>query len=1164
MILPVILFLLLPIYALCLFHWNVRLSRKGKLVDKIPGPRAIPLFGNILSFMGPLEEVRQKLRRLNEEYYPIFKLWGVNLAMINIRHPDDAEILLSSTKHIEKGLLYKFMHPWFGTGLLTSKGEKWRSRRRILTPAFHFNVLQQFVEIFVEQGEKMVDFLKSDKENVQDLSKFLTKFTLNTICETAMGTALQDSDITQEGFRNAVYDMGTLIIHRILRPWLQWNWMFRLSSSGRRQAKALKVLHGFSTKIIEDRKKYHELLTGEKFLTGMAPHEETNARDDDPYSPKKKRLAMLDLLIAARKEGAAIDDAGIREEVDTFIFEGHDTTAVGMTFALLLLAQHKDIQESARAEVKKVVYENGGKMGMAEIQKLSYLERCLKESLRLYPSVPFISRTIREDLQLKTHVVPAGSLLSLHIFDMHRDPNFWSDPLVYDPDRFLPENIQGRHPYSYVPFSAGSRNCIGQRFAMLELKALVGHLLYNFYLEPIEIAADVRLLPDLVLRPAHPVRVKFIPIEKHRLLTTMNNSESRMLEFQRSRENFLGKNKSPNYEEIITKMGINYGKQFCLMNLRLHFLHSHLDAFPENLDTYNEEQGERSHQDLKEMERRSQGHWDINTMADFCWTLKREMPRKGIKRKRNPLNRSFKEKKTPENAMILWALFVIVLVLVLLHLLIHLSRAGRLINQIDGPPSLPVIGSLLYLLGSPDNLLKTLHRYSDDFYPIFRLWIVHWPVVFIRHPDDAEVLLSSSVHIEKSLFYDFLRPWLNNGLLTSTGKKWRNRRKILTPAFHFNMLRGFVDMFAETSERMIISLKNEGGPSVQNLVSLITQHTLNVICESAMGTILQDNDPLQKEYRSNVKEIGSFLYYRSTRPWLKNNWIFSLTEKGRKHKKCIEILHHFTSLIIEERKKYHRETGKQYLANDLSGTEMVMDATEISSNTEVEKQRLAMLDLLISLQEAHQGIDDAGIQEEVDTFIFEGHDTTAMSMCFAILLLAEHKQIQARARAEIDALFEEYNGRLGMDALANMPYLERCIKESLRLFPAVPTISRRISSSLQLKKRLIPSGTIVNCDLYKLHRDPHFWPEPLVYDPDRFLPELTRNRHPFAYIPFSGGPRNCIGQKFAMLELKTSISYLLHSYYFEPVVECRKLTMLPDLVLKSETPLYVKLVPIRQ
>lgn len=118
-------------------------------------------------------------------------------------------------------------------------GEKWRTRRRILTPAFHFNVLKQFVEIFVEQSEKMVESLKREEDNVRDLSKFLTKFTLNTICgnffftlstktqfsmalvlstnfyaETAMGTALQDSDSTQERFRTAVYEMGTLIIYR--------------------------------------------------------------------------------------------------------------------------------------------------------------------------------------------------------------------------------------------------------------------------------------------------------------------------------------------------------------------------------------------------------------------------------------------------------------------------------------------------------------------------------------------------------------------------------------------------------------------------------------------------------------------------------------------------------------------------------------------------------------------------------------------------------------------------------------------------------------------------------------------------------------------------------------------------------------------------------------
>ncbi|KAK0073592.1 hypothetical protein PV326_013263, partial [Microctonus aethiopoides] len=223
-----------------------------------------------------------------------------------------------------------------------------------------------------------------------------------------------------------------------------------------------------------------------------------------------KKLAMLDLLIAAKKNGH-IDDDGIWEEVDTFMFEGHDTTAMGLCFTLLLLAEHNDIQQRVRDEIDEALKKCEGHMGITELQQLPYLERCIKEALRLYPSVPFISRQITHDMQLKNHLIPAYVIVNLHIFDLHRDAEFWPDPLRYDPDRFLPERIQGRHPFSYVPFSAGPRNCIGQKFAMMELKAMVGHLIHNFYLEPVDLAKDICILSDLVLRPKNGARVTFIP-----------------------------------------------------------------------------------------------------------------------------------------------------------------------------------------------------------------------------------------------------------------------------------------------------------------------------------------------------------------------------------------------------------------------------------------------------------------------------------------------------------------------------------------------------------------------------------------------------------------------------------------------------------------------------
>uniref|UniRef100_UPI003B82E0CD cytochrome P450 4C1-like n=1 Tax=Chelonus insularis TaxID=460826 RepID=UPI003B82E0CD len=508
-------FTTLSIISLVLFHYYVHGSRRGRLVDKISGPKWYPIIGNALDILVPLENIWHFLRRSGRDFYPIYKFWIGSFPLVNIIHPDDIQILLSSNKNIRKSMFYDFLHPWLKDGLLTSTGEKWRTRRKILTPAFHLNNLQEYTASIIEHTNRLVKSLKAEVKSdgvVKDLSPLMTKFTLDTICESAMGVTVSEQSEQQNNYRKSVHDIGNIFYYRAVRPWLMPDWIFSLTSRGANQAKALKTLHGFSSKIINERMEYHQE-SGGKYLQDVSSSSSTNSTSIEANGKsKRRRLAFLDLLIAASKSGIGIDSRGIQEEVDTFVFEGHDTTAMSLIFTILVLAEHKEIQARIRDEVGDKLRKNDGEWSMSVVQQCSYLEQCIKESLRLYPSVPVIGRKIEEDLQLKHAFVPKGSVANIHIFDVHRDPNFWPRPNVFDPDRFLPENCESRHPFAYVPFSGGPRNCIGQKFAMLELKILVAGLLHNFYIEPEEATAGVRILPDLVLRSSHPVFAKFIPI----------------------------------------------------------------------------------------------------------------------------------------------------------------------------------------------------------------------------------------------------------------------------------------------------------------------------------------------------------------------------------------------------------------------------------------------------------------------------------------------------------------------------------------------------------------------------------------------------------------------------------------------------------------------------
>ncbi|XP_031636156.1 probable cytochrome P450 4ac1, partial [Contarinia nasturtii] len=140
---------------------------------------------------------------------------------------------------------------------------------------------------------------------------------------------------------------------------------------------------------------------------------------------------------------------------------------------------------------------------------LTYMDAVIKEALRLYPPVPFIGRVLGEDTIIDNVKLPAKTIIHIVIFMLHCDPKYFPDPEKFDPNRFINNEI--KHPFAYVPFSAGQRNCIGQKFAMMELRTAVGEIIKNFKLVPITKPEDVVIISDLILRARDPIRVKFVP-----------------------------------------------------------------------------------------------------------------------------------------------------------------------------------------------------------------------------------------------------------------------------------------------------------------------------------------------------------------------------------------------------------------------------------------------------------------------------------------------------------------------------------------------------------------------------------------------------------------------------------------------------------------------------
>lgn len=480
--------------------FRVKARHLLKYSEKIPGPKTLPILGNALDFGLKYEDYLDRIMALVNKYLPVMRVWIGPFLIITVTEPNYIEAIMNSQKHIHKAFVYSSLMPWLGTGLLTSWGKKWKVHRKILTPSFHFQILEQFLDVFKIKGDILVQRLSRHVNGPRfDITDYIVTCTLDVICESTMGVSVNAQSNSRTEYVSAVSSMGNIVMQRSMKPWLYPEVVFAATALKRLQTKCLDVLHHTTNSVIRARKQ--DLLT-------EARTKSAEQREEDAFG-RKRHVNFLDLLIkASSNAGAGLTEQEIREEVDTFMFEGHDTTSSCCLFTLWALAKHQDLQERVLNELRAIFGNSDRDAKYGDLQEMKYLEQVIKESLRLYPSVPIFGRELTEDVLVDGYVFPAGSHAVFIPQITHMNPEYFPNPEKFDPDRFLPENILNRHPYCYIPFSAGPRNCIGQKFAMLELKSLLSKLLRNYKFSLGDPEEKMKLIAELVLRSKNGINLK--------------------------------------------------------------------------------------------------------------------------------------------------------------------------------------------------------------------------------------------------------------------------------------------------------------------------------------------------------------------------------------------------------------------------------------------------------------------------------------------------------------------------------------------------------------------------------------------------------------------------------------------------------------------------------
>ncbi|XP_063993013.1 cytochrome P450 4g15 [Diachasmimorpha longicaudata] len=523
------------------------------------------------------------------------------------------------------------------------------------------------------------------------------------------------------------------------------------------------------------------------------------------------------------------------------------------------------------------------------------------------------------------------------------------------------------------------------------------------------------------------------------------------------------------------------------------------------------------------------------------------------------------------------ALLVPALVLWFIYFRISRRHMIELAEKLPGPTGYPLVGNALEFIGSSDTIFRNIYKRSFEFDQVIRLWIGPKLLVFLVDPRDVEVILSSHVYIDKSPEYRFFQPWLGNGLLISTGQKWRAHRKLIAPTFHLNVLKSFIDLFNANSRCVVEKMRKEGDKEF-DIHDYMSETTVEILLETAMGVSKTTQDRSGFEYAMAVMKMCDILHLRHTRVWLRPDWLFNLTKYGKDQIQLLEIIHGLTKKVIKRKKEDYKAGKRNFITDSKEAREAkatsveglsfgqssgLKDDLDVDDNDVGEKKRLAFLDLLIEAGQNGVVLNEQEVKEQVDTIMFEGHDTTAAGSSFFLSMMGCHPEIQEKVIQELDEIFGDSDRPATFQDTLEMKYLERCLMETLRMYPPVPIIARQIQTDLKLASGdyTVPAGCTVVVGTFKMHRQPHIYPNPDVFNPDNFLPEKTANRHYYAFVPFSAGPRSCVGRKYAMLKLKILLSTILRNFRVKSDIKESDFRLQADIILKRAEGFRVHLQP---
>lgn len=414
--------------------------------------------------------------------------------------------------------------------------------------------------------------------------------------------------------------------------------------------------------------------------------------------------------------------------------------------------------------------------------------------------------------------------------------------------------------------------------------------------------------------------------------------------------------------------------------------------------------------------------------------------------------------------------------------------------------------------------LRFLRELADEYGDVVEMRVFGAPWFVLNHPAEIEeVFVKQNKAMGRDGYIVILRRALGMGLLTNEGESWKRQRKLMAGAFTPKRIASYGDTMVEVTKRELGSWRGGETLSLHDEMSRIT---MEIVAAVLFGTSV---GPEGVDVVRHSMEVLNEYFANSPEAMLKlPAWV--PTPLNRRVSRAVADLDALVFEIIAER----RQSGE--LRNDLLGT------------------------LLAAQDDDGSGMTDQQLRDEAITLFLAGHETTALLLAHTFYFLSKQPGVERQLRAEIEQVLE---GRTPTAAdVSRLPYAERVLKESMRLLPPAWTTGREALEDVDINGVHIPKGAQILISQWVVQRDPRFFPNPEGFDPDRWLPERAKSIPRYAYFPFGGGPRVCIGNHFALMEATLVMAAIMQRFHVE-LLPGQRLELKPSVTLRQKRALKI-------